>query len=312
MDISAIPGTTRASSDAVVDIRGLVKTYGATRALDGLDLRVERGTVHGFLGPNGAGKTTTLRVMLGSVRADGGSVSVLGMDPWRDIGELHARLAYVPGDVALWPNLTGGEVIDLMGRLQGGHDPARRAELLEHVRPRPDQEVAVVLEGQPAEGGARRGAGYRRGALPARRADERTRPVDGAGVPHLRPRSCATRGCTVLLSSHILSEAEALSDTVTIIRAGRAVETGTLADLRHLQRLSISAETEHELHGVGDIPGLHDVVFDDRHLRCTVDPTHLGELLSHLSAAGIVSLESQPPTLEQLFLSQYGPGERDG
>ena len=245
----------------VIEISGLTKRFGTTTALDGLELRVAEGEVHGFLGPNGAGKTTTLRVLLGTVRADGGTVRVLGMDPWNDVPALHARLAYVPGDVSLWPNLTGGEVIDLLARLQGGHDAQRRAELLETLRPRPDEEGALVLQGQPAEGRARRGARDRRRALPARRADERPRPADGETLPRAACNELRGRGRTVLLSSHILSEAEALSDRISIIRAGTIVETGRLAEMRHLQRLTISAETEHELHGIDDIPGLHDVSF---------------------------------------------------
>jgi ABC-2 type transport system ATP-binding protein len=303
-------GTTTTGDD-VIEIRGLVKTFGATRALDGLDLVVQRGEVHGFLGPNGAGKTTTLRVLLGSVRADAGTARVLGLDPWRDIGELHARMAYVPGDVALWPNLTGGEVIDLLGRLHGSLDRGRRDDLLEQFDLDPTKKSRSYSKGN-----------RQKVALVAALAsdaelyllDEPTSGLDPLMEQAFRScvRDLRDQGRTVLLSSHILSEAEALSDRVTIIRAGRVVETGSLSELRHLQRLAISAETEHELHGVDDIPGLHDVVLDDRHLSCTVEPAHLGELLSHLTAAGIRSLVSQPPTLEQLFLSQYGTGHDDG
>jgi ABC-2 type transport system ATP-binding protein len=303
-------GTTT-TGDAVIEIHGLVKAFGATRALDGLDLVVERGEVHGFLGPNGAGKTTTLRVLLGSVRADGGTARVLGLDPWRDIGELHARMAYVPGDVALWPNLTGGEVIDLLGRLHGSLDRGRRDALLEQFDLDPTKKSRSYSKGN-----------RQKVALVAALAsdaelyllDEPTSGLDPLMEQAFRGcvRELRDQGRTVLLSSHILSEAEALSDRVTIIRAGRVVEAGSLSELRHLQRLVIAAETEHELHGVDDIPGLHDVVLDDRRLSCTVEPAHLAELLSHLSAAGIRSLVSQPPTLEQLFLSQYGTGHDDG
>jgi ABC-2 type transport system ATP-binding protein len=290
---------------AVIEIAGLVKTFGATTALDGLDLTVEQGEVHGFLGPNGAGKTTTLRVLLGTVRADSGTVRVLGMDPWKDVSALHARLAFVPGDVSLWPSLTGGEVIDLLGRLQGGHDPKRRADLLARFDLDPTKKSRSYSKGN-----------RQKVALVAALAtdadlfllDEPTSGLDPLMEETFREyvRDLRKEGRTVLLSSHILSEAEALSDRISIIRAGRIVETGTMAGLRHLQRLSIAAETEHELHGITDIPGLEDVVLDDRHLRCTVDPSHLGELLSHLTAAGVVSLESHPPTLEDLFLSHYG------
>jgi ABC-2 type transport system ATP-binding protein len=290
---------------AVIEISGLTKHFGTTAALDGLDLEVEQGEVHGFLGPNGAGKTTTLRVLLGTVRADGGTVRVLGLDPWSDVPELHARLAYVPGDVSLWPGLTGGEVIDLLARLQGGHDAQRRAELLERFDLDPTKKARSYSKGN-----------RQKVALVAALATDAELYLLDEPTSGLDPlmeqtfRECVTelrgRGRTVLLSSHILSEAEALSDRVSIIRAGKVVETGRLSELRHLQRLTISAETEHELHGIDDVPGLHDVSYDGNHLRCTVSPEHLGELLSHLTAAGIRTLESHPPTLEQLFLEHYG------
>ena len=290
---------------AVIEISGLTKRFGTTTALDGLDLEVEQGEVHGFLGPNGAGKTTTLRVLLGTVRADGGTVRVLGLDPWSDVAELHARLAYVPGDVSLWPGLTGGEVIDLLARLQGGHDAARRAELLERFDLDPTKKARSYSKGN-----------RQKVALVAALATDAELYLLDEPTSGLDPlmeqtfRECVSelrgRGRTVLLSSHILSEAEALSDRVSIIRAGRVVESGRLADMRHLQRLTISAETEHELHGIDDVPGLHDVSYDGTHLHCTVSPEHLGELLSHLTAAGIRTLESRPPTLEQLFLEHYG------
>ncbi len=290
---------------AVIEISGLTKRFGTTTALDGLDLAVEQGEVHGFLGPNGAGKTTTLRVLLGTVRADGGSVRVLGLDPWTDVPALHARLAYVPGDVSLWPGLTGGEVIDLLARLQGGHDRARRAELLERFDLDPTKKSRSYSKGN-----------RQKVALVAALATDAELYLLDEPTSGLDPlmeqtfRECVTelrdRGRTVLLSSHILSEAEALSDRISIIRAGRVVESGRLSEMRHLQRLTISAETAHELHGLDDVPGLHDLVYDGTHLRCTVSPEHLGELLSHLTAAGIRTLESHPPTLEQLFLEHYG------
>ena len=292
-------------SAPVIDVRGLSKSFGSTQALDGLDLRVERGEVHGFLGPNGAGKTTTLRVLLGSVRADSGTATVLGLDPWSDVPALHARLAYVPGDVALWPNLTGGEVIDLLARLQGGHDATRRARLLEMFELDPTKKARSY-----SKGNRQKVALVAALASPAELYlfDEPTSGLDPLMEEQFRRcvRELKDDGRTVLLSSHILSEAEALSDRISIIRAGAVVETGALSDMRHLQRLVISAETEHELHGITDVPGLDDVVLEGNHLRCTVEPAHLAELLSHLTAAGIKTLESHPPSLEQLFLSHYG------
>jgi ABC-2 type transport system ATP-binding protein len=291
--------------DVVIDVQGLVKTFGSTRALDGLDLQVARGEVHGFLGPNGAGKTTALRVLLGTVRADSGHAAVLGLDPWSDVPALHAQIAYVPGDVALWPTLTGGEVIDLLGRLQGGHDPARRAELLEMFELDPTKKSRSYSKGNRQK--------VALVAALASRAelflfDEPTSGLDPLMEEQFRRcvRELKADGRTVLLSSHILSEAEALSDRISIIRAGAVVETGALADMRHLQRLAISAVTDHELHGIADVPGLADIVVDGDNFRCSVEPAHLAELLSHLTAAGIRTLESHPPTLEQLFLSHYG------
>ncbi|MFC6239715.1 ABC transporter ATP-binding protein [Longivirga aurantiaca] len=291
-------------TDVVIDIQGLVKHYGTTKALDGLDLQVRRGEVHGFLGPNGAGKTTTLRVMLGTARADAGAAVVLGMDPWRDSTALHARLAYVPGDVALWPNLTGGEVIDLMGRLQGGHDRTRRDELLEMFELDPTKKSRSYSKGN-----------RQKVALVAALAsdaevfllDEPTSGLDPLMEESFRGyvRRLRTDGRTVLLSSHVLAEVDAVCDRVSIVRAGRTVETGSLADLRHLQRMTVVAVTEHTLHGIEDVDGLHDVRHQGNELHCTVEPRALNELVSHLAAAGIVTLESRPPSLEELFLGHY-------
>src|SRR2546421_1089361 len=228
-------------SDAI-SVTGLTKTFGPTRALDGLDLSVRTGEVHGFLGPNGAGKTTTIRVLLGLLRADAGTATVLDGDPWRDATALHRRLAYVPGDVTLWPNLSGGEVIDLLGRLRGGLDPRRRADLLERFDLDPRKKGRAYSKGN-----------RQKVALVAALAsdvellilDEPTSGLDPLMEDVFRQviqEEQRRAGRTVLLSSHILSEVEALCDRVTIIREGRAVETGTLAELRHLTRTSIHAE----------------------------------------------------------------------
>ena len=225
------------STDPVVDVRGLVKTFGGTRALDGLDLSVVPGEVHGFLGPNGAGKSTTLRILLGMVRKDAGDVRLFGGDPWAEAAALHRRLAYVPGDVSLWPNLTGGEVIDLLLRMRGAPvDDPRRARDARAVRARPDQEGPRVLQGQPAEGRAGRRVRGADGPAGPRRADLGAGPADGGGLRRLRRRGPRGAGTTVLLSSHILSEVERLADRVTIIRDGRVVESGSLDEMRHLHR----------------------------------------------------------------------------
>ena len=289
----------------MIEIRDLVKKFGSLRALDGLDLTVERGEVHGFLGPNGAGKSTTIRVLLGLLRKDGGEVSLLGGDPWHRAAELHGRLAYVPGDVNLWPNLTGGEVIDLLGRLRGGLDERRRADLLERF------ELDPTKKGRSYSKGNRQKV-----ALVAALAsdvellllDEPTSGLD----PLMEAvfRDCIdefrSAGHSVLLSSHILAEVEHLCDRVSIIRAGRCVESGTLAELRHLTRTSITADLAEVPRGIADLPGVHDVDIDNHRVHLEVDTTERDAVLDLLQTGGVRSLESQPPTLEDLFLRHYG------
>jgi ABC-2 type transport system ATP-binding protein len=292
-----------------IEIEGLRKAFGKTVALDGLDLTVAAGEVHGFLGPNGAGKTTTIRVLLGLLRADSGTARLLGGDPWRSAVQLHRRLAYVPGDVTLWPTLTGGEVIDLLGRLRGGLDSKRRTELLDRFNLDPTQRTRAYSKGN-----------RQKVALVAALASDAELLLLDEPTSGLDPlmeavfRQCAeeerARGRTMLLSSHILSEVEALCDRVTIIRAGRTVETGTLAELRHLTRTSIAAELAGEPAGLAQLPGVHDLVVDaaeDGHsrVRCEVDSDRLEDLLRLLVAAGVRTLTSQPPTLEELFLRHY-------
>ena len=287
-----------------ISISGLVKTFGPTRALDGLDLEVRTGEVHGFLGPNGAGKTTTIRVLLGLLRADGGRAELLGGDPWRDAVALHRRLAYVPGDVNLWPSLSGGEVIDLLGRLRGGLDPGRRADLLERFDLDPRKKARTYSKGN-----------RQKVALVAALAsdvellllDEPTSGLDPLMEARFREVIADERhgGRTVLLSSHILAEAEALCDRVSIVRAGRTVESGTLAELRHLTRTSIQAELAGPPDGLSTLAGVHDLQVDGTRVRCQVDSAQLDQVLRHLSAAGVRSLTSQPPTLEELFLRHY-------
>jgi ABC-2 type transport system ATP-binding protein len=287
-----------------ISVTGLRKSFGRTVALDGLDLTVATGEVHGFLGPNGAGKSTTLRVLLGLLRADAGTATLLDGDPWRDATTLHRRLAYVPGDVTLWPTLSGGEVIDLLGKLRGGIDRKRRDDLLDRF------ELDPTKKGRSYSKGNRQKV-----ALVAALAsdvellllDEPTSGLD----PLMEAvfRDCVTeehrRGRTVLLSSHILAEVEVLCDRVSIVRAGRVVDTGTLADLRHLTRTSIEAELAGPAHGLADLPGVHDVRIDGDRVRCEVDTDRLDPVLSALTSAGVRSLVSRPPTLEELFLRHY-------
>lgn len=287
-----------------ISVLDLVKSFGRTRALDGLDLSVQTGEVHGFLGPNGAGKTTTTRILLGLLRADGGKSRLLGGDPWRDATDLHRRLAYVPGDVSLWPNFSGGEVIDLLGRLRGGLDPRRRADLLERFELDPKKKCRTYSKGN-----------RQKVALIAALAsdvellllDEPTSGLDP--LMEAAFRECVEeeshKGRTVLLSSHILSEVEALCDRVTIIREGRTVESGTLSELRHLTRTSISAELEKPPSGLAGLEGVHDLQTEGTRVRCQVDTNRLDGLLQHLTSFGVRSLISQPPTLEELFMRHY-------
>jgi ABC-2 type transport system ATP-binding protein len=294
-----------------IQVAGLVKTFGAARALDGLDLAVRQGEVHGFLGPNGAGKTTTLRVLLGMLRADAGDVRLLGGDPWADGVALHRRLAYVPGDVTLWPGLTGGEVIDLLGRLRGGLDRGRRAELLERFELDPRKKSRDYSKGN-----------RQKVALVAALAsdvellllDEPTSGLDPLMEEVFRQvvGDEARRGRTVLLSSHILSEVEALCDRVSIVRQGRTVETGTLEELRHLTRTSISAELAREPNGLAGLAGVHDLRAEGTRVRFQVDHAELDAVLHVLTSFGVRSLESRPPTLEELFLRHYESAEPVG
>ena len=289
---------------AAIAIEHLVKTFGRTRALDGLDLTVQTGEVHGFLGPNGAGKSTTIRVLLGLLRADAGMARLLGGDPWRDVATLHRRLAYVPGDVTLWPNLSGGEVIDLLGRLRGGLNKQRRADLLERFGLDPTKKGRTYSKGN-----------RQKVALVAALAsdvellilDEPTSGLDPLVGEAFRDCIAEERanGRTVLLSSHILSEVEALCDRVSIIRAGRTVDTGTLAGLRHLTRTSIDAELAAPPNGLAALPGIHGLRVEGTRVRCQVDTAQLGGVLAELTRIGVRSLVSQPPTLEELFLRHY-------
>ncbi|WP_410612193.1 ATP-binding cassette domain-containing protein [Amycolatopsis sp. lyj-109] len=291
---------------------GLTKAFGRTRALDGLDLTVHTGEVHGFLGPNGAGKTTTIRVLLGLMRADGGRATLLGGDPWTDATELHRRLAYVPGDVTLWPNLTGGEVIDLLGRLRGGLDTARRAELIERFDLDPRKKGRTYSKGN-----------RQKVALVAALAsdvellilDEPTSGLDPLMEEVFREVVAEERergDRTVLLSSHILSEVEALCDRVTIIRAGRTVESGTLDELRHLGRITIDASLAHVPADLATLPGVHDLTSYGSHVHLSVDQTALDDVMRHLAGAGLRNLVSRPPTLEELFLRHYRQDEPVG
>jgi ABC-2 type transport system ATP-binding protein len=297
-------------STPVIDITDLTKTFGATVALDGLSMSVREGQIHGFLGPNGAGKSTAVRVLLGLLRADSGRVRLLGGDPWRDAPALHRRLAYVPGDVSLWPNLTGGEAIDLLGRARGGLDPARRADLIERFDLDPRKKGRAYSKGN-----------RQKVALIAALAcdvellllDEPTSGLDPlmerVFTDYIRDE--AREGRTVLLSSHILSEVEALCDHVSIIKAGRIVETGTLDELRHLHRTTLTAQLSLAPSvDLARLPGVHRSSLQGLTWSAEVDDTALSGVLAELGRLGVSAFSSAPPTLEELFVRHYDTIER--
>ncbi|WP_328605852.1 ABC transporter ATP-binding protein [Amycolatopsis sp. NBC_00345] len=287
-----------------ISISGLRKSFGRTQALDGLDLQVPVGEVHGFLGPNGAGKSTTVRVLLGLLHADAGEVRLLDGDPWQDAASLHRRLAYVPGDVSLWPNLSGGEVIDLLGRLRGGLDQRRRKDLIDRFDLDPRKKGRAYSKGN-----------RQKVAIVAALAsnvdllllDEPTSGLDPLMEATFQEAIQEERaqGRTVLLSSHILAEVEALCDKVSIIRNGRTVESGTLAELRHLTRTSITAELAGPPNGLAKLADVHDLKVDGNRVRFDVETRSLDDALRQLTQVGVRSLVSQPPTLEELFLRHY-------
>lgn len=296
---------------ATISLSNVVKTFGSTRALDGLDLSVAPGDVHGFLGPNGSGKTVTIRILLGLLRHDSGTIRLFDADPWRDAVALHRRLAYVPGDVSLWPSLSGGEIIDLLGRLRGGVDRRRRDELIERFALDPRKKSRTYSKGN-----------RQKVALVAALASHVDLLVLDEPTSGLDPlmesvfQSCileaVANGTTVLLSSHILAEVEKLCDRVTIIRDGRAVQHGTLTELRSMTRTSIVVQTRRPVETITSIGGVHNPRLDGVHLRFEVDNSALDAALRHLADHGIKSLVSQPPTLEELFLMHYGDNGAQG
>ncbi len=314
----------------VIDVSGLKKSFGTSIALDGVDLNVPRGEIHGFLGPNGAGKSTTIRVLLGLLKANGGTARVFGKDAWSDAVDIHRRLAYVSGEVSLWPTLTGGEAIDLLTRLRGAcaapgflvlpraaygtnprrwpgsdADPARRAGLLERFDLDPGKKIKAYSKGN-----------RQKVALVAALTTEAELYIFDEPTSGLDPLMEAvfrdyvteirTRGGTVLLSSHILAEVEALCDRMSIIRQGRIVESGTLVELRHLSRTEVVAVLEHPVPDLAGLSGVHNISIDGATVRCHVDGTAMSKFLAAIVPAGVTSLSAHPPTLEELFLRHYG------
>lgn len=290
--------------DAVISVQKLVKNFGNFTALNELDLVVQKGQVHGFLGPNGSGKSTTIRIVLGLLKKTAGTVSVLGKDPWSDAVELHRRLSYVPGEVNLWPNLTGGECIDLLSDLRGKTDQKRREELLQKFELDPTRKFRTYSKGN-----------RQKVALVAGLAsdvemyifDEPTSGLDPLmeAIFQDEVKELKKNGKTILLSSHILAEVEALCDQITIIREGKTVETGTLDQLRHLHRTIIEASSDNPIDGLQSIKGIHNIERLNNKTRFEVDAKHIDEALATLSKANILALKSQPPSLEDLFLRHY-------
>ena len=296
--------TTTGASQPVIHLTGIRKTFGRTLALDDLDLTVQPGQINGFLGPNGAGKSTTIRVLLGTVRADSGTARLFGGDPWRHAAELHRRLAYVPGDVSLWPNLTGGEVIDLLGRARGGLDVRRRDSLIDRFDLDPRKRCRAYSKGNR----------QKVALVSALASDVELLLLDEptSGLDPLMERQFTEvigeqheAGRTVLLSSHILSEVEELCDHVSIIRAGRIVESGTLDQLRHLHRTSVSATLADPTRLTG-LRGTHDPRIDGNSVHLEVDDEAIPAVLGVLAEAGARGVTATPPNLEELFLSHYG------
>ena len=292
----------------VISTTRLVKNFGRTPALAGLDLSVLPGEVHGFLGPNGAGKSTTLRILLGLIRPTSGTARVFGIDPWAEPLRAHRDVAYVPGDVALWPNLTGGEVIDLLAGLRGGADENLRRQLVDEFEFDPRKKARTY-----SKGNRQKAALIAAFARPARiyLLDEPSSGLDPVmdAVFRRHVRRVTAEGGTVLLSSHILAEVEQLCDRVTIIRSGVAVESGTLAELRHLTRTRFRVTSAAKPDVLSTWRGIHDLRVDGTTLEFDADAADLGHVLDALAAAGITGITAAPPSLEELFMRHYGVQE---
>ena len=291
--------------EMAVEIEGLTKSFGGVHALQGLDLTVPTGQVTGFLGPNGSGKSTTIRILLGLLRADGGRTTVLGGDPWVDAVRLHRSIAYVPGDVSLWPNLTGGEAIDILARLSGPLDPARRTLMLERFELDPTKKARTYSKGN-----------RQKVALVAALASEAELLLLDEPTSGLDPIMEAAftesilevkaAGRSVLLSSHIFAEVERLADRVTIIRDGATVEAGTIAELRHLTRSQMTVGLDGGADGLSSLPGVHDLQVLDGHVTFAVDEVELPAVLAAVARLQPRSIVANPPSLEELFLRHYG------
>ena len=289
----------------VIDLHNVTKSFGKITALNGIDLRIEQGEVHGFLGPNGAGKSTTIRILLGILRNDSGTVRLLGGDPWHDAVSLHRRLAYVPGDVELWPNLTGGEAIDLFARLRGGVNTKKRDELIERFDLDPRKKGRTYSKGNR----------QKVALISALASDVELLLLDEptAGLDPLMEavfqeciREVKEAGHTVLLSSHILAQVEVLADRISIVRKGKIVESGSLTELQHIGRTTVTVTTAEPIADIGEWAGVHDLHPEGRQTRLNIDAAHLPEVMRELARRGIHTITATPPTLEQLLLRHYG------
>lgn len=289
---------------SVLKTTDLTKKFGKFTALNGVNIEVNKGEVFGFIGPNGAGKSTTIRVLLGILKATDGEAKIFGKDAWKDAVEIHKRIAYVPGDVNLWPNLTGGEVIDLFVELRGTNNKSRREELIKKFDLDPSKKCGTYSKGNR----------QKVALIAAFSSDADLYILDEptSGLDPLMERifqecvmDAKNEGKSILLSSHILSEVERLCDKVGIIRQGQIIETGTLDQLRHLTRTSLLVETKQPIPALGNVNGVRDIVMKDQALSFQVDTDELDNVMKYISQFGIVKLESAPPTLEDLFMSHY-------
>jgi ABC-2 type transport system ATP-binding protein len=288
-----------------ISMSNVVKTFGSTRALDGLDLEVDTGEVHGYLGPNGSGKSVTIRVLLGLLHQNSGEAEVLGANPWTDAVNLHRRLAYVPGDVSLWPNLSGGEIIDYFARLRGDIDMTRRDELIDRFELDPTKKASTYSKGNRQKVALVTALSSNAELF---LLDEPTSGLDPLMEKVFQSvvGEISKEGRTILLSSHILAEVESLCDRVTIIRHGKVVQHGALDDLRTTTRTSISVATAQPIEDLGEIVGVHAIRQGDAHVHFEVESAAIDRVMRHVAGFGIKSLTSQPPTLTELFLREYG------
>ncbi|MEH7355437.1 ABC transporter ATP-binding protein [Neobacillus drentensis] len=289
---------------SVLKTSNLTKKFGKVTVLNGVDIEVNKGEVFGFIGPNGAGKSTTIRILLGILKASEGEAKIFGMDVWKDAVEIHKRIAYVPGDVNLWPNLTGGEVIDLFVKLRGTNNKSRREELIKKFHLDPSKKCRTYSKGNR----------QKVALIAAFSSDADLYILDEptSGLDPLMERvfqECVMEvkreGKSILLSSHILSEVEKLCDKVAIIRQGQVIETGTLNELRHLTRTNLLVETKEALSSLHEVKGVHHIEKKGQTYSFQVDSVELDNVMKYVSQFGIVKLESAPPTLEDLFMRHY-------